>query len=306
MRILICIAFFSVAALTSAQERRAPPPTFTTDQLRGVFFENLDHAIRGKRPALSALRRTHAPAPDPTGVASDPRISNDDRWSRLIGPASLEDEVKRIKLHFDSVVTTPSAFNSGGYQEARVDLTALATLFAVIDQHSGEVRWKKHAASARDLIARTATNCKAGSTQVYNEAKLRKADLQDLISGSGLSSRDGKPIDDWSKIADRSPLMEYAEALIETLEDATNSVGSINGKTDQISRYGELIAMLGEVLTREGMEDADDEDYVKLSRVMVGSAQGLASSLERPNGKEIQSAVGSIRKSCDACHEQYR
>ena len=106
--------------------------------------------------------------------------SGESKWSALISPTSLEDEIKRMRLHYDEVVTTPSAFNGGGYQDARRDLSALATLFAIISEHGGEVRWKDQAAAARDLLARTAFNCKAGSTQVYNEARLRKADLQDL------------------------------------------------------------------------------------------------------------------------------
>ncbi len=40
-----------------------------------------------------------------------------------------------MRLHYDSVVTTPGAFNGGGYQEARLDLTVMAMLFAVVHEH---------------------------------------------------------------------------------------------------------------------------------------------------------------------------
>jgi cytochrome c556 len=311
MRQLFWISLLLIATPLAAQERRSPPPKFSPDQLQGIFFDKLSDAIRGQRPTLWSLRNANSPATGTTTANSgdsnrDQPSVGGDRWTGLIEPGSIEDEVKKVKLHFDSVVTTPSAFNSGGYQEARLDLTVLATLFAVIHEHGGEIRWKKQAASARDSLARTAFNCKAGSTQVYNEAKLRKGDLQDLVSGSGLSAQDGETASDWSKIADRAPLMQYAESLIEALEDATNDAASAKQEVDLIRRNAELIAVLGEALSQDGMDDADDEDYAKLSRAMSGSATDLVTAIETAELKEIQSAVGAIRRRCDACHEQYR
>ena len=211
-----------------------------------------------------------------------------------------------MKLHFDSVVTTPGAFNSGGYMEARLDLTVLSMMFAVIHEHTGEVRWKSQAAAARDLLSRTAFNCKAGSTQVYNEAKLRKGDLQDLISGSGLSSRDADPENDWGMIVDRSPLMEYADALIESLEDASRDSKSVTANTDQIRREAELISVFGEVLTKEGLDEADDDDYKKLSRDMVAASKSVVLALDRNNTDDVRKNVSAIRQRCDDCHNQYR
>jgi cytochrome c556 len=239
------------------------------------------------------------------GGASSAQASSDP-WSPVISPLSLEDEIKRVRLHFDSVVTTPGAFNSGGYQDARRDLTVLASLFAVVNEHGGDVRWKDQAAAARDLIARTAFNCKAGSTQVYNETKLRKGDLQDLVSGSGLANREAEPENDWSMIADRSPLMEYADALIERLEGAARDEASIKAEADLIKRNSELLAMLGEVFTREGMDEADDADYAKFSRQLTDAAKGVTAAIERGDTDAVRQGTGAIRQRCDACHEHYR
>ncbi len=137
------VAFFVVilAATVSAQERRAPAPQFNEEQLKGIFFDKLSDAIRGERPTLSSLRNVKAAAT--TNMANTaPSASSDDRWTRLIQPSSLEDEVKRIKLHLDSIVTTPSAFSSGGFQEARQDLTVLAAAAAVVAR-SGSVRLQR-------------------------------------------------------------------------------------------------------------------------------------------------------------------
>lgn len=305
---LVCAV--AVASLVVADERRAPPPKFNESQLRGIFFKNLDEAFRNGRPSLSKLREAGQQAvaakqsPSSGGGTASP--SSQDAWSGLVSPASIEDEVKRVRLHFDSVVSTPAAFNGGGYLEARLDLSILATLFAVINEHGGEVRWKADAPAARDLIARTAYNCKAGSTQVYNEAKLRKVDLQDLVSGSGLTARDAPAENDWSSIADRSPLMEYLEQLINSLEDGVRDEGSFKTGTDSIKRNAELLAMVGEVLVQEGMDEADDGDYVGLSRAMTKSAVEVTQAVGRTDYDAARQSVSAIRQRCDACHEQYR
>jgi cytochrome c556 len=296
-----------------AQERRAPPPEFSKERLEGIFFDKIDDAFPTERPTLSKLRSSSAAAPassvvggSPANATTESAPAAQDGWAALISPASLEDEIKRIRLHFDSVVTTPAAFSGGGYQEARLDLTVLATLFAVINEHGGEVRWKDQAAAARDLIARTAFNCKAGSTQVYNEAKLRKADLQELISGAGLADREATPENQWASIAGRAPLMEYLEQLSESLSQATRDEATIKAETDLIKRNAELLATVGEVLVKEGMEQADDGDYAKLSRSMTESARSVVQALERTDLDAVRQGAAAIRQRCDACHEQYR
>ena len=303
----LVVAIVAAIPHVQADERRAPPPKFSDSQLRGVFFDNLDEAFRGTRPTLSSVRKSsNAAVAAAAAPAKSSGGSGGDTWSSVISPTSIEDEIKRVRLHFDSVVTTPGAFNSGGYQDARLDLTILATLFAVINEHKGEVRWKDQAAAARDLIARTAFNCKAGSTQVYNEAKLRKADLQDLVSGSGLASREAEAENDWTMIADRSPLMEYAELLVDSLDDVTTNEATIKAEIDAVRRNAELLAMLGEVLVKEGMDEADDEDYAKLSRDMTEAANAIVAAIEPLDAEAVSAGASAVRQKCDACHEQYR
>jgi Cytochrome C' len=305
-RIFSWLLILSLLVAAQADEQRAPAPQFTPEQTRGVFFDDLDSAIRGTRPTLSSVRKV---IPAVSAAASETAAAGptgDGSWAGLISGQSLEDEIKRLKLAFDATVTTPGAFNGGGYQEARIQLTALASLFAVITEHTGEVRWKDQAGAARDLIARSAFNCKAGSNQVYNEAKLRKGDLQDIVAGTGLANKDAEPKNDWTAIADRVPLMTYAESVLETLGGESRDAGSVASNTDSIKRGAELLAVIGEIFTKEGMDDADDEDYVKLSHAMKAEASNLAKALERGNAEEVVKGASMIRKRCDTCHEQYR
>ena len=306
--ITLLVGVGTIVPHVRADERRAPVPKVDADKMKAIFFADINDAFRGEAPTIESVRATAAavvaPTAGTTGGATAPVGNN--LWASLISPQSLEDEVKRIKLEYDGVVTTPGAFNSGGYLDARLHLTVLASLFAVINQHPGEVRWKDQAAAARDLISRTAFNCKAGSTQVYNEAKLRKGDLQDLVAGSGLGSKDAEEETDWTMIADRSPLMEYGELLIDALEDGARDEGTIKKETDLVKRNSELLALLGEILTQEGMDDADDDDYAKLSRDMAEDGKAVTAALGRGDFDAVRLGVSKIRQKCDACHEQYR
>ena len=293
-----------------ADERRAPAPKFSKADTEGIFYENLTDAIRGQRPSLSALRGASAVQVANVPATSQPSAGGDSggggKWSKLVSAVSLEDEVKRVKLHYDSIITTPAAFNGGGYQDARLDLSILAVMFGVIHEYGGEVRWKKQAATARDVIARTAFNCKAGSTQVYNEAKLRRDDLQDLISGGGLSKKASEEDNDWSMIVDRSPMMEYGVYLRDSLKTMTSNEGSFKSNVDQVKREAELLALLGQVFIQEGMDDYDDEDYAGFSNELTKHSVSVVEAVDRGDYDAVRKGVGAAAQACDDCHDTYR
>ena len=309
--LIVAVAIGTLAAAI-AGERRSAAPTFSGDKFRGTFFKSTDEAIRGQRPTLG---QAIEPAPRATAaaVATKPASggsgggAGQNMFTSLISPASLEDEIKRVRLLFDSSVTTPGAFKSGEFQTARLHLTTLASLFAVVVEHQGEVRWKSDAAAARDLFARSAANCKSGSPQVYNETKLRKADLEDIVSGGGLSSRQAEAENDWSMIADRVPLMIYAESLLEgPLKTGTRNEDAVKAEGDAVRRAAELLAMVGHILRTEGMVDAEDEDYKTLCAQFVEASRSVSLALDQGDAAAVGRAVGAISQSCAKCHESYR
>ena len=306
-----CILFTTILCWNlsaTAQDQRAKPPEFNDAVVSRVFFSDLSKAFRGGRPTLSSLRKAEA------AMASAQSDSGDDEsdgggagWNKLVSAISLEDEIKRVKLKYDATITTPGAFNGGGYQEARLHLTVLASLFAVISDYSGDVKWKSDAKAARDLTAKTALACAAGSTPVFKEAQLRKADLQDLLSGSGLTTvKASDASNDWSMIADRSPLMEYAESLLDQISDQSRDASTAKENVDSVKRIAELMAILGEILIQEGMDDAEDDDYMMLSRGMTKAARSVVAAIERQDFDAVRTSVGAITQSCSDCHEQYR
>ncbi|KAA5545579.1 cytochrome c [Roseiconus nitratireducens] len=301
-----------LAALLSfsawGDEKRAAAPEFSSSDTEGIFFDSVGDALRGERPSLAKLRAKQQPAAvaAASGDSDSPEQSAGGTWDKLITATSLEDEVKRVKLHYDTVVTQPGPFKSGGYQDARLDLMVLSSMFAIISEYGGDVRWKEDAAAARDLLARTAFNCNAGTTQVFNEAQARRNDLQDLVSGTGLRDRKADGTNDWASIADRGPLMEYADQLRESLRQSTASAEDVEAEPGDVRRPAELLAVLGKILVQDGMDESDDQDYVAFSEAMTKAASGVTRGLELKDYDAVRAAVGEVTQSCDACHEQYR
>ena len=296
-----CLALF-VGSPVIAQ-RRAPVPTFAPEAVRGVFFDSVDAGLGGKRPTIESLRDLVESRRTDREL---PRQETADDLSGVISGSTLESEVKRVKLRYDTHVKSPGKFKGGGFQDAQVDLSILAMLMAVISDYDGEVRWKDDAAAARDVLAKSAVGVRAGSTTAFKEAQARQRDLQSLLSGSGISSRrDPKP-NDWSAIAQRTPLMRYFEELIERLESDSYDAAAIAENVDATRRDAELLALLGRVIANDGMEGAEDDEYCVYSADMTARARKIVAGIVRDDFAAAGAAVNSLRESCDNCHADYR
>ena len=226
--------------------------------------------------------------------------------SNLVSASSLESEFKRVKLRFDSNVASPGAFKSGGFQDARVDLSILATLMAVIYQYDGDVRWKDDAAAARDLLAKTAVSARAGTTTAFREAQQRRSDLQSILSGTGVPNSQEATPNEWASISDRTPLMSYFEELIERMEAESYDAAAIKDNQAGTRRDAEMLALLGEVIQQDGMESADEEEYRVHSRDMTTRAKSIVRGIEIQDYAAAETAITNLRESCDNCHQDYR
>jgi cytochrome c556 len=54
------------------------------------------------------------------------------------------------------------------------------------------------------------------------------------------------------------------------------------------------------------MDEADDEDYARLSRQMTQAAATLTAALDRGDLEAVGKAPSVIRQRCDDCHAEYR
>jgi hypothetical protein len=215
--------------------------------------------------------------------------------------------VKETKLRLDEIVTTPAKFSAGAFKDARRNFTLLATLFTVIELYPEKIKWQASAPVARARFSRVAANTKVGSAPAYNEAKMRLEDMNSMLKGSTLSDSSPAAEIAWSDVADRIPSMQLLEwGFRDNLSSMVSSEDAFSQKQEEILKYAELIAMLGETLSQPGMTDGDDGDYQVFAKRMIEEATKVTQAVKLNNPTMAREAAGQIDQSCNACHSSYR
>lgn len=306
---LVCLALsMLVGSWANAQKapRRAPratPPKLTGEDFSGVYFPDPVAQLQGSPATQSELAMPDSKEPNPE--ASAVAVSGADVWKQLISGGTIEDLVKEAKSRVDGVITTPAKFASGGFNECRREFTLLASLMAVISQYPEDIRWKASAPYARAVFAKLANNCKVGTQPVYNEAKQRQQDLQDLLKGGRLNGSAEELV--WRDVAERKPIMQLLEwSLRKNLAPGTSSEDAFGKGKEDLVKYAELVAAFGHILQQEGMLDADSEDYTEISKEMVAASKDVVKAVKANDAELARTAVGRIDQSCSKCHESYK
>lgn len=287
--------------------RRAQPPKFAPSE--ATFYNDaFQEGLVGGRPPNLGEPVAAVAATSSAGPASSGGGVSGSGWSSIISAGVIENEIKSLKMQIDQEVTTPSDYAGKGYKLARRDFSMLAMLFAIVGEYEGDVRWKKDAVAARDVFARTAANSKVGTSQVFAEAKLRKAELQDLVGGSSpYDGKNGEAKASWGAICDRAPLMQHLEAIYEPkLKPLLADKGQFTANLDKVQHDAEIIAAISEVLAKEGMADADADEYKAFCAQMRKAAQEIVEACKTKNFDQATSAGTAIGKACTECHENYR
>jgi hypothetical protein len=304
-----------VASMAWAQTRtkvvkRAQPPKF--DRTDAFYADAFKEGLVGERPAdlsqaVAAAATSGAASPSPAPTGSSP-ASPGAVWSALISATTIEDEVKSLKLSVDQNVTTPSDFAGKGHKIFRRDLTMLAMLFGIAGEYEGDVRWKKEAPAARDTFGRTAANAKVGTSQVFQEAKLRKEELTDLLGGaSPFGGKEAEVKSSWKDVCNRGPLMQHLEAIWEPrLKPLLTDASKFTTGGDKVRHDAEIIAAMAQVLAQEGMADADSDEYQALCGKLRDGARAIVEGVKTKNFESASQGSVLINKTCTECHESYR
>jgi len=293
--------------------RRAEVPAEAWDAATTALFAADAFALlpEGPRPTFGDPRSAVGAAAAPLAASGSgpaiPAAGGGFAWSALVSEDTLTDEVKDMKERVTTAAASPTVFKGGGYEDARDALSSLAVCFGVIAEYDGDIRWQRHAETARDLFARAGFNCKVGTDQSMAEAKARLEDLGKLLDGSPPQGRPDRSEDFlWSQVAGRSPLMRRLEQAEATVLEATAAKADFDRQRDELRHAAEIIAVIGEVIQRPDFEDHDDEAYRNYAAAMRDAAAGIPAAVERRDYSSARDAVVRIRKSCTDCHGDYR
>lgn len=291
--------------------RRAAAPAKWDAAVAGEFAPDAFAILEGPRPDLGGARSA-ARAAEPVAAAdsspSSPEPAADGfAWSSLISEATLTDEIKDARGRLAAACGKSGDFKGGGFDAARRGFSAVALCFGVIAAYDQDIRWRRDAATARDLFARAGFNCKVGTDQSFTEAKARLEDLQSLLDGNAPQ---GKPERDedfrWSKVAARPALMSRLEEAEEAIRPTIASKADFGSQLDQFVPAVEMVAAIGEVIIKPDFEHHDDDTYVGYAVEMRDAATAARGAAERKDYEAARAAIGRLQKSCSDCHGDYR
>ena len=275
-----------------------------------VFFTDARQKLVGPRPASAAAAagdnsniKANVNQQPPSGATAQGGFS----WSQLIEPEVLEDEVKAVQRRIGQSLESGTKFKGGGYKQARADLSVLATVYAIIAEYDGHVRWKDQAAGVRNLMARAGFNCKVGTDASFKEARLRRDDLDQLVQGGTVEAPKAEVKAKWDAVSGRPPLMQRLEqAHQQGLTPWTSDAGQFKQHSGRLLHEAQVLAAIAEVIQRDGFEYTDDESYLGFAKAMRGQAQEVTDAVQKNDYERARKAVGQIEKSCSSCHEAFR
>ena len=96
------------------------------------------------------------------------------------------------------------------------------------------------------------------------------------------------------------------EAAEENLQRWTASAEEFEKHLEELPREAELVAAFASILTKEGMDDSDDDEYRGYAQAMQDAARSLVDAVKLKNQAQASKQVGQIRKACGECHSTYQ
>ena len=308
-------AQISIAAIPVFQEKESPNrkrvkrPAF--DKSDSVYFKNLfSEGLIGDRPARGTGRKiaksTNVQNPN-TENASTGNSAVASGWEKLVSAEDLQSELKNLSISLSQVVSSPGKFKSGGNREVRQIASMIAVMFGVIAEYKGEVKWKGFAKEARDAFAQCAQSSSTTSTQAFQQAKNRKEDLQQILGGGPFEAPiKANPDFEWSSVADVSELMKRLKTSYrEKIKPWVSSEADYRKNNRDLMREAAIVAVIAEVLKKESMENADNDDYVEFSNSLRDGALMILNSKTTMDQSMATKGAGMMDQSCQACHGEY-
>jgi hypothetical protein len=73
-----------------------------------------------------------------------------------------------------------------------------------------------------------------------------------------------------------------------------------------VRHEAQIVAIIADVIGREGFDYADDEEYARLVRELRQAGIEISAAVELDNYEQAQRAINRATNSCTGCHELYR
>lgn len=284
---------------------RAARPTFDEPKDDVWFNDVFKDGLVGPRPDASQAQAAAKVASTTKSSDSDAESSTPG-WKALIDGSTIEDEIKSLNQELAKSVTTPVKFKTA-YNDVRQTMAILSMAFAIVREYDGEVRWKDHAGAAQAALEQASNNARVNTQQAFNYCNARKFDLEDLVRGGSFAEVEKVPNEiDWGEVVGRSETMVRLEQSDTLLKEWTADEATFANQKAKIISEAQWVAAIAEVIAKEGMDDADVDEYVEFCVAMKDAAVNTASAAKNDDFEAASKFANLVSQSCNNCHEEWR
>ena len=287
------------------QVTRVARPDFSKPKPDVWFKDVFEEGLVGQRPAGS---NSAAVASNGGGdnASSEGDAASGSGWAALIDGGAIESEIKSLNLELAKGVTSPVKFKTT-YNDVRQTTSILSMAFAIVRQYDGDVRWKDHAAAAQAAFAKATINARSNADTSFNYCNGRKFELEDLIRGGSFPEIEKPPAElDWSDVVGRTETMVRLQRSDDLLKQWTADADTFAKQKTKIIQEAQWVAAIAEVIAKEGMDDADVDEYVDFCDQMKDAASQTVAAAKLDNFEATSKAANLVSQSCNNCHEEWR
>lgn len=241
-----------------------------------------------------------AAAPAATGGALD--------WTAFLTADDIQNEIKTVRNHLNSSLQNLGTYN-GGVKDIAVDGAVISGLARILSETPEEVTWKKNSAMVEDY-GRQIWDAASGSGSLgresYEKVQAANERLVSLLSGNVPADAKAPPAGrTFNEIAHRKGLMKRIDRASEYLRANINTEGKLKSEQEKILHEAALIAAFGTVCSNPSYESADESDYQKYAKDLIGGAQEVHGAAKDQAYEKFQSGLNRLLKACNDCHADY-
>jgi len=283
--------------------KRVQRPDFSQPQNEIWFDDVYKQGLAGPRPDGSQPTKSAVASSE---SSTDDAESSSSGWGAIVDGATIEDEIKKLNQELAKTVTTPVKFKTA-YNDVRQTMSLLSMSFAIVREYDGEVRWKDHAAAAQAAFEKAVISARSNADTSFNYCNARKFELEDLVRGGSFAEVEKPPAElEWSDVIGRTETMVRLQKSDELLKQWTADETVFAKQKSKIIAEAQWVAAIGEVIAKEGMDDADVDEYVVFCVAMKDAAKETVAATKLDNFQAASKSANALSQSCNDCHEEWR
>ena len=226
-------------------------------------------------------------------------------WMHLISTDTIRTEVTDTIAELEvELAKDANSFRGGEHRSVRKQFAKLSLLFGIVHNYEKKLTWQEQARQASIHFNATAYTCRTGTLQVRDQAIKSLGLLRNfVIDNHKTDFRIGGPC---ISLPNRSLLMNIQEEEIQKITSGIQNPDDLVKKSVGLKRSAQLIGSIAQLLSWQGMDDANDKEYVKHAGETVAYAHAFAKAAAISEHKVSATAFSKLKNSCTKCHAEYR